>query len=145
MIKSLNGLKDSRIHAGQQLQVQAKLVTPVATKTSSEPFSDVYTVRPGDTLGMIASRFGTRLSALQSENALRTTRIQVGQKLKVPGASGPSISTPGGASPDESYTVKRGDSLWSISKKFGVNVSALKRANKISGSGIHPGQKIKIP
>tara|TARA_Y100000590_G_C15740371_1_gene1020054 strand:+ start:614 stop:2143 length:1530 start_codon:yes stop_codon:yes gene_type:complete len=91
-------------------------------------------VRRGDTLGRIARRNRTSVRRLKKLNSLRGSHIQAGQRLIVGYRSQRGIF----------YRVRRGDTLSEISKKMGVSVSSLKRWNRIRGSSIYPGQKIRL-
>ncbi len=103
-----------------------------------------YVVRRGDTLSRLASRFGTSVDAIRRANRIRGDLIIVGQTLDIPidddAASGGSTSTV-----PTVHVVRRGDSLSRIATRFGTTVSAIRAANGIRGSLIHPGQEIVIP
>ena len=106
-----------------------------------------YRVRKGDYLGKIAEKYGVGVSQIKRWNGLRSNRLRVGQRLTihprkpVGGSSKTTTSNKG----TQMYTVKNGDSLWSISKKFpGVTVEKIKNWNDISGSNLKPGMKLKI-
>ena len=118
-----------------------------------------YRVKSGDFLGKIAKRYGVRVSDLKRWNRLKTSRLKIGQRLyvypkKVPfSMSKTSIKknkelskTPIKKGKFEIYTVQKGDSLWSISKKFkNVSVDKIKKWNNIwSAKGLKPGTKLKI-
>ncbi len=115
-----------------------------------------YRVRSGDYLGKIARRYGVRVSQLKKWNGLRSNNLKIGQRLTVyprrPVVDRPQQSKPNTkvaaknvSSTSEMYTVKTGDTLWSISQKFkGISVENLKNWNDISGSGIKPGMKLKL-
>lgn len=112
-----------------------------------------YRVKSGDYLGKIARRYGVRVSDLKRWNGLRTNNLRIGQRLSIyprrplTSKSSKPISTakksPKGT--PEIYTVKNGDSFWSISQKFpGVSVQNLKDWNDISGNNLRPGMKLKV-
>ncbi len=116
-----------------------------------------YRVRSGDFLGKIARRYGVRVSSIKKWNGLRTNNLRVGQRLTIyprrPVVNQPqkssSVSKPSKpavvTNTSEMYTVKSGDTLWSISQKFkGISVENLKNWNDISGSGIKPGMKLRL-
>ena len=109
-----------------------------------------YRVRSGDFLGKIANRYGVSVSKIKRWNNLRSDRLRVGQRLTIyprkPGGgannTGNSVVKQGG---EKTYTVKNGDSLWSIAQKFpGVSVDKIKKWNDISGNKLKPGMKLKI-
>lgn len=106
-----------------------------------------YRVRKGDYLGKIAERYGVGVSQIKRWNGLRNNNLRVGQRLTVYPRKpvGSSSSTTASTSNVKTYTVKNGDSLWSISQKFpGVTVEKIKNWNDISGTNLKPGMKLKI-
>ncbi|MCA9569993.1 MAG: LysM peptidoglycan-binding domain-containing protein, partial [Myxococcales bacterium] len=133
-IRELNGISGSRIYVGQKLKVRGTAPAPTSRVATS-----THTVQRGETLSGIASKYGTTTSNLQALNGIRNaSSIQVGQKLKVTGrAAAPASSW-------TTYTVQRGDNLGKIASAQGVSVTDLKSWNKLSGSTIHPGQKLKV-
>jgi membrane-bound lytic murein transglycosylase D len=114
-----------------------------------------HTVRRGETLSTIASRYGTSVSAVSSANGLKNVnRIYVGMTLVIPRhGSAPvavaSSSRSSGASSSSSsrptvHTVRRGDTLSGIAGRYGLTVSQLKAYNGLSSSTIMAGQKLKL-
>lgn len=106
-----------------------------------------YRVKSGDYLGKIAEKYGVRVSEIKRWNGLRNNNLSVGQRLKIyakqPIASTTKKSSSNSA--EKEYTVRSGDSLWSISKKFpGVTVQNLQEWNNISGSKLTPGTKLVL-
>ncbi len=115
----------------------AALVVAISTCSASAAVS--YTVKSGDSLFLIASRFGVTVSALRSANGLWHDWIYPGDTLTIPqSATGPSPS-------ESAYTVRTGDSLFLIANRFGVTVSALRQANGLAHDGIYPGEVLRIP
>lgn len=102
----------------------------------------VYRVRHGDTLSAIAARHGTSVSAVMELNDLRSAhRIRQGQTLRVPDRS------PGGgaavAAGDKlTYTVRSGDSLWSLAKRYDTTVDRIRQENGLTSNVLQPGQKL---
>lgn len=110
-----------------------------------------YKVRRGDYLGKIAERYGVGVSSIRKWNNMRSNSIRVGQYLTiyprkpVEVASSNKTSESKNSSNPRFYTVKSGDSLWSISKKFpGVTVQNLRSWNDMNSNSLKPGMKIKI-
>jgi len=100
-----------------------------------------YTVKSGDTLYSIASRFNTTVDELKRLNNLTSNTLSVGQVLKLPGGTG---STPGTPTPG-TYTVQKGDSLYAIANRFNTTVDELKRLNNLTSNTLSVGQVLKIP
>ncbi len=105
-----------------------------------------YTVQRGDNLYRIALRFGTTVQKLAAANGIvNPNLIYVGTVLKIPGGTGgPTPSTPNAPSIGE-YVVVRGDTLFSIARRFNTTVSAIVAGNHIANpSLIYVGQKLAI-
>jgi membrane-bound lytic murein transglycosylase D len=114
-----------------------------------------YRVRSGDYLGKIANNYGVSVNSIKRWNGLRSNRLRIGQRLVihprkiVSTSSKPSQPTQKKVTPKGSYStyvVKKGDSLWTISRKFPkVSVQNLKEWNNIwSVKSLKPGMKLKI-
>ena len=106
-----------------------------------------YRVRKGDYLGKIAERYGVGVRQIKRWNNLRSNNLRIGQRLTIyprkPVAS--ATSSTSNSSAPQFYTVRRGDSLWSISKKFpGVTVQQIKNLNNMRGNSLKPGMKLKL-
>ena len=118
----------------------ALLSTAFAQEASA---SSTYTVKKGDTLSFIASKFKTSVSDLKTWNNLSSDIIYPKQVLKVSkneASSGNSEST--GIA--KTYTIKSGDSLSVIAAKYSTTVSNLKSWNNLKSDLIYPGQVIKV-
>jgi LysM repeat protein len=98
----------------------------------------IHIVQRGDTLYSIARRYGVTVQALRSYNNLRSDTIYIGQRLLIPG---------GGPGPVEPtiHVVQRGDTLYSIARRYGTTVDAIMRANRLSSDRIYVGQRLTIP
>ncbi len=116
-----------------------------------------YKVRSGDFLGRIASRYGVGVSQIKQWNGLRSNNLRVGQRLTIfPGTpisqtvavqSKSSGTTTRGAVAEGTriHTVKEGDSLWAISRKYpGITIENLREWNGISGNDLKPGTRLKL-
>ncbi len=100
-----------------------------------------YVVSWGDTLFSIAARYGTTVNALMQANGIHNADfIYVGQRLLIPGATAP--IPPSSAT---IYVVQSGDTLFSISMRYGTTVNALMQANGLYNYWIFVGQTLKIP
>lgn len=99
-----------------------------------------YRVRRGDSLSVIAHRFGTSVRQLRNLNDLSGNLIRVGQRLRVTGGS-KDVTDAGDV---KWYRVRRGDSLWSIAQRFQVSVRDLKILNNLRSSLIRVGRMLMI-
>lgn len=119
-----------------------------STKTSNSSSNSsvqYHKIRRGESLGLIADKYNVSISSLRSWNHIRGNNIQAGKTLKIYSSAKTSSSSSRNASNNGTYTVKSGDSLYTIAKKFpGVSADNLKDWNDISGNNIRPGMKLKI-
>ncbi|MCY8879665.1 LysM peptidoglycan-binding domain-containing protein [Bacillus spizizenii] len=99
-------------------------------------------VKKGDTLWDLSRKYDTTISKIKSENNLRSDIIYVGQTLSINGKSTSSKSS--SSSSSSTYIVKSGDSLWKISKKYGMTVSELKKLNGLKSDLLRIGQVLKL-
>jgi len=109
-----------------------------------------HRVKRGETLSLVARRYGLSTAALAKANGLRTTsKLKIGQTLKIPGGTSAAVATkkkPSKPVAARSHTVRKGETLSAIARKSGVSVKQLAAANGISpSSNIRTGQKLKIP
>jgi len=139
-LRNWNNLRSTRINTGQRLSIYADNPTAASSTLSSTSSKVTYRVRRGDTLSGIAQRYGVRVSDLRRWNNLSGSRIRSGQRLTIE-RNGNAGTTSSQAS---TYTVRRGDSLYSIAKKHSTSVSNLKRWNSLSSNRIKPGQKLTV-
>ncbi len=151
---------------------QAMLDQAVAAESGTlvaavEPPPDVrHKVRRGETLSAISRQYGVPMAAIQDANGIRGSVIHPGDSLLIPTvADGSSATLAALAAPREDiasqlperqkpatpprpkvHVVKSGDSLWSVSRKYGVSVPALASANGLSSSaGLVAGARLEIP
>ncbi|MFP7233907.1 peptidoglycan endopeptidase LytE [Bacillus subtilis] len=99
-------------------------------------------VKKGDTLWDLSRKYDTTISKIKSENHLRSDIIYVGQTLSINGKSSSSKSS--SSSSSSTYKVKSGDSLWKISKKYGMTVNELKKLNGLKSDLLRIGQVLKL-
>ena len=95
-----------------------------------------YTVRSGDTLWLLANRFGTTVDAIKRLNGLMSDNLQIGQVLRIPSEQSAGYFN---------YTVKAGDTLWLLANRFGTTVDDIKRLNGLAGDNLQIGQVLRIP
>ncbi|MEI1420676.1 LysM peptidoglycan-binding domain-containing protein [Bacillus cabrialesii] len=101
-------------------------------------------VKKGDTLWDLSRKYDTTISKIKSENHLRSDFIYAGQTLSINGKSTSSKSSSSSSSSSSTYKVKSGDSLWKISKKYGMTVSELKKLNGLKSDLLRIGQVLKL-
>ncbi len=113
------------------------------------PYLGVHIVEPGDTLALIANEFGVSVQNLMYQNGISDADIiQVGSVLAIPkGDVAPQVTQQSPApSPQITYTVQHGDTLYAISKQFGVTIEALMEANGLTDRAyVVTGQVLIIP
>lgn len=172
-LASWNGIKNiNSIYVGQVIKINgAANTTPAPTNTSkpstpspapsnnTQTSSSTYTVRGGDTLGAIASRYHVSVQQLANWNGIKNVNaIYVGQKIKINGTSAPAAPKPTPATPKPvvshpstvtptatTYKVKSGDTLNVIAQKFKVSVGQLASWNGIKNVNfISIGQVLKV-
>ena len=105
----------------------------------TDPGVTEYVVRSGDTLWLLAQRFGTTVDAIKRLNGLTSDNLSIGQVLKIPAGA----STGGGSYFE--YTVRPGDTLWLLAQRFGTTVDAIKSLNGLSSNILNIGQVLRIP
>ncbi len=105
-----------------------------------------HRIARGDTLGHIARRYKVSISAIREANGLRNNRIRAGRMLRIPlsgKASDARRNIATGPRRKVHYRVRKGDSLYTIARRFSVSIKALRRWNRV-GRYIRPGQKLTV-
>jgi membrane-bound lytic murein transglycosylase D len=140
----------SRLIVGQRLRIPSTVKVAASSRQTASPQSKVapaygrYTIQRGDNVGMIAERFNISVQQLRSLNGLSTNRIFVGQVLRVPtGRSGGFTSRSVKPAP-QYHLVVSGDSLWSISRRYGVSQKQIMLLNGAKARSLMKGQRIRI-
>lgn len=116
------------------------------TSLDDEEYS-TYTVEKGDTIYGIARKFGIKPSVIMDANDLTaSSKLYVGQQLKIQSSSSKENSRETLNSKDGTiYIVEKGDSIYKISKKFGVSMQCIREANSLYSDKLLVGQKLIIP
>jgi membrane-bound lytic murein transglycosylase D len=158
-LKQWNDLADNNIQVGASLQVAKKeLISKEVLASGSEYKKIEYVVQKGDNLGSIATKFGVEINELKIWNKMQTNMLSIGKSLIVSQNEVALITDKAKINPFKTkssiartsenvvdYYVKKGDSLFSIAKKYpGVTISDLKKWNDIRSEEIQPGMKLKI-
>lgn len=121
--------------------------------TGASALADSYTVVKNDTLWGLSKKYGVSVSDLKKANGVSGHLIYVGQKLQIPAKSTKAVKaakatkTTSASTVDTTsttHTVVKGDTLWSLAKKYGVSVKALMKANNLSSSTILIGQSLNL-
>lgn len=114
-----------------------------SSKSSSKDSktTTLYTVQQGDNLYSLAKKFSISVDVIRSMNNMsKSAGIKVGQKLKLPG----NIKVHTTAKSEIVHTVKRGEGLWDIARQYNVSIEDIVKLNKLNGTKIKVGQKLKI-
>ncbi len=125
-----NNLASDILSIGQVIKI------PIKEVILPEGEYIIYTVKSGDNLYQIATQYNTTVDALMKYNNLTTNLLSVGQMLKIP----VEIVTP-----ENTYIVKSGDSLWSIANRYNISVDDIRRANNLTSDLLSIGQILIIP
>ena len=125
-LKNLNNLTNNLLSIGQVLKI----------KDSYSNGETTYTVQKGDSLWVIANKYGITTEELKSYNNLTSYLLSIGQVLKIP---------QGKTSTENIYTVKKGDSLWTIANRYNTTVEKIKVLNNLTSNLLSIGQQLKIP
>ena len=142
-VQRWNGLRGSAIRAGQRLTVFTR-GGPVAAPTAASRGEQVtHVIRRGETLSSISRRYGTTVAAVQGWNGLRGSVIHPGQRLTIFSTDGPT-APPAARGEQVTHVIRRGETLSSISRRYGTTVAAVQGWNGLRGSVIHPGQRLTI-
>ncbi|MBQ5857332.1 MAG: LysM peptidoglycan-binding domain-containing protein [Bacteroidales bacterium] len=146
-LKTWNNLKSTNLSVGQKLKVYPpakQTQTQTQTQTTTSGGYVIYTVKSGDNLWDIAKKFdGVSAEQIRTLNNLdKNAMLKVGQKLKIKASSSSSSSSNEGKI---IHTIKSGDNLWDISKKYGVSVEQIKKLNGLNDKSVLKiGQKLII-
>ena len=125
-LKSINNITIDSLAIGQIIKLPS----------TSSTASDTYIVKKGDSLYSIARTYNTSVDKLKEINNLTSNALAIGQVLKLPSSN---------ASEKVVYTVKKGDSLYSIAREYGTTVDAIKKLNNITSNTLSIGQKLLLP
>ena len=172
-LRSWNNIQNDFIYPGQKLVVKQGSTNssapkpsapvqnhkPAPSKPTKPSTSGSYTVQSGDSVWSISNTYGITMDQLRSWNSIQNDLIFPGQKLVVKQGSTnvsapkpsapmqnhkPAPSKPTKPSTSGSYTVQSGDSVWSISDKYGITMDQLRSWNNIQNDFIYPGQKLVV-
>ena len=140
-----NNLRSSRfIVAGKKLKIPLRGTTSFITRTYNKDIKNLpatHVVRSGDSLWIIAKRYGTTTKKIQELNNLSTTKLHIGQVLNISEHQDESLSSKN----LKTYIVKSGDSPIEIAQLHSMPLNRFLRINALTRySTIYPGQKLRI-
>jgi LysM repeat protein len=106
---------------------------------------EIYKVKRGDSVAAIAKKHGISPQSLKEANGLKGSALKTGQALVIPKRAKQKTAESGkSSSSTHSYTVKRGDTISSISRETGLSVNEIKKINNIHSRRLKVGQKILL-
>lgn len=155
-------------HNRPVIQAESRLVIPahqfesfkVGMESHPEPLSSwqAYALQPGEKLEQVAPRFGITLADLKRVNGLHgKIRVQPGQTLLVPSQGETELDIAAFASPEAAtpaptanrqsnrfHTVRKGETLQAIARRYDISVNSLKQANNLKGNALRAGRRLTI-
>jgi len=139
-LMELNGKTNYTIQAGVQLVINPQK----SPKEELDLFNKSYfhTVEAGQTLYSISRVYNIPIAKLKQMNSLATDQLSIGQKLYLFQSQVISINQV--STEPQTHKVQKGDTLYSISRKYGIGVEALKELNKLTDNAIQIGQELKL-
>ena len=133
-LKKENNLTSNTLQIGQVLRIP--------TKEIYEEEENIYVVKKGDSLYSIATKYNTTVDELKRINNLTSNILSIGQVLKLPGDK---VSDVEQEENTVSYTVQKGDSLYSIARKYSTTIDKIKDLNNLTSNILSIGQVLLIP
>ncbi|CAH7176046.1 N-acetylmuramoyl-L-alanine amidase [Vibrio chagasii] len=116
----------------------------LSNATSSTGSVSQHKVSRGESLSVIASKYGTSTQALMKYNNLKSSSLAIGQVLKIPGGASSSSSSSAVKTKTITHTVKSGEYLGKIASRYKVSVADIKRENRLKSETVRVGQKLRI-
>lgn len=136
-LKMTNRIRTNLIRPGQRLRIPFGGADAVSD-------TKIYTVKAGDTLSTIASRYGVSVVRLKRANRLSGDSLRIGDRLEIPTQVEVS-DAPKRVAKSRTHRVRSGESLYTIGKRYGVSLDRLKAANGLRRNTIRVGQELVIP
>lgn len=146
-------------------RVEAPKAPASAAPAAPAAGNGFHVAAKGETLSSISRQYGTTVAALKTANGLSTDNLNIGQKLRIPGAGAEKLGTASTQTPPASnasysydnpllnkneaygyYTVRKGDNLYALARDFFTTMSELQRINRLGTSTlIFPGDELIVP
>ena len=140
-IKELNYLKSDLLSVGQVLRIPENYINEADLYL---PSFISYTVKKGDTLYGIANKYGLNVSTVVQDNGLKNYNLSLGQILKIRQNNVVIEECFGNNNSSIKYTVVKGDTLYSIAKKYNISVNDLISKNNLNNTNLSVGQVLII-
>ncbi|MFC2119454.1 LysM peptidoglycan-binding domain-containing protein [Bacteroidota bacterium] len=141
-LRKWNGMSDSKIIAGNNLKIYTNSTTQKKVSTTNTVKSDDYSyhrVKRGETISQISEKYKVSISSIRSWNNLSDNTIIAGNTLKI--KKGGEIVA---VDKNNYHLVRRGESLYTIAKKYNTTIQKIKSLNNLTSSKIKTGQKLKV-
>lgn len=133
-LKKENNLTSNTLQIGEVLRIP--------TKEIYEEEENIYIVKKGDSLYSIANKYNTTVEELKRINNLTSNILSIGQVLKLPSDKANNVEKEENTI---SYTVQKGDSLYSIARKYDTTIDRIKKLNNLTTNLLSIGQVLLIP
>jgi membrane-bound lytic murein transglycosylase D len=151
-LKKWNNISGDNIAAGKTLKIYNSTTSSSYGDNTTKNSSNVnyYKIKPGDSIGGIAEKYGVKVSDIRNWNNISGYKILAGSTLKiysdanVNDITSETTRTTKNVKNTDNYTVKSGDSLYSIASKNNTTVAKLKSLNNLTSNKIQAGQKIRL-
>ncbi len=153
-IKEINGLSSNRLKIGSRLVIPAKVSSEKAVDRhaiSKASGIKYHKVKKGESLYTIARQYGLSVDELKEINGLKDSNLRIGQRLSLAASASHSIIVkssgtvkPSGEDHKTIYAVKKGDSIYAIAKRYGINQKEIRRTNRLKDNRLKPGQRLVL-
>lgn len=152
-IKKWNGLSDNKVIAGSTLKIYSGTSSSTYGDNTTKNTSNVnyYKVRTGDSIGQIADKYGVKISDIQNWNNISGNKILAGSTLKIYSDANindipteTKTTVKNSKTNNQVYTVKKGESLFSIAQRYNTSVAKIKSLNNLKSNNIQAGQKLLV-
>ena len=101
---------------------------------------NIYIIKKGDSLYQIAKKYNTTVEEIKKTNNLSSNNLSIGKELIIPKVTNSEITIP-----ENTYTVKKGDTLYKIAKEYNTSINEIKSINNLTSNLLNIGQILKLP